>query len=128
MKIFEQIVDGQIREIVQLSSIQCGFVAGCGTVDAIYTARLLIEKHREKQKPVHIAFLDLKKAFARVPREVIWYALRRHGVLKSSQSGCEISTLVQRVEFNLQLEPRWSFTSLSEYTRVLRFPHSSLLS
>ncbi|VDP06675.1 unnamed protein product [Heligmosomoides polygyrus] len=59
---------------------QCGFVAGCGTVDAIHAVRLLIEKHREKQKPVHIAFLDLEKAFDRVPREVIWYALRQHGV------------------------------------------------
>uniref|UniRef100_A0A8L8KT92 Reverse transcriptase domain-containing protein n=1 Tax=Heligmosomoides polygyrus TaxID=6339 RepID=A0A8L8KT92_HELPZ len=55
---------------------QCGFVAGCGTVDAIQAARLLIEKHREKQRLVHIAFLDLEKAFDRVPREVIWYALR----------------------------------------------------
>ncbi|VDO69908.1 unnamed protein product [Heligmosomoides polygyrus] len=76
MKIFERTVDGRIRDIVQLSSNQCGFVAGCGTIDAIHAARLLIEKHREKQKSVHIAFLDLEKAFDRVPREVIWYALR----------------------------------------------------
>ncbi|VDO82785.1 unnamed protein product [Heligmosomoides polygyrus] len=36
MKIFERVVDGRIRDIVQLSSNQCGFVAGCGTVDAIH--------------------------------------------------------------------------------------------
>ncbi|VDP22515.1 unnamed protein product [Heligmosomoides polygyrus] len=78
MKIFERIVDGRIRDIVQFSSNHCGFVAGCGTVDA--TARLLLEKHREKQKPVHIAFLELEKAFDRVPPEVIWYAVRHHGV------------------------------------------------
>ncbi|VDP57363.1 unnamed protein product [Heligmosomoides polygyrus] len=79
MKIFERIVNGRIRDIVQLSSNQCSFVAGCGTVDAVHAARLLIGKHREKQKPVHIAFLELEKAFDRVPREVIWYALRHHG-------------------------------------------------
>ncbi|VDO88272.1 unnamed protein product [Heligmosomoides polygyrus] len=71
MKIFERVVNGRFRDIVQLSSNQCGFVAGCGTVDVIHAARLLIEKHREKQRPVHIAFLDLVKAFDRVPREVI---------------------------------------------------------
>ncbi|VDO63835.1 unnamed protein product [Heligmosomoides polygyrus] len=61
-------------------ALQCGFVAGCGTVDAIHAVRLLLEKHREKQKPVHFAFLDLEKAFDRVPQEVIWYALRQHGI------------------------------------------------
>ncbi|VDP20043.1 unnamed protein product [Heligmosomoides polygyrus] len=44
------------------------------------TTALLIEKHREKKKSVHIAFLDLEKAFDRVGREVIWYALQNHGV------------------------------------------------
>ncbi|VDO65898.1 unnamed protein product [Heligmosomoides polygyrus] len=41
------------------------------TVDAIHVARLLIEKHREKHMPVHIAFLDLENVFDRIPREVI---------------------------------------------------------
>ncbi|EYB85538.1 hypothetical protein Y032_0296g1688 [Ancylostoma ceylanicum] len=59
---------------------KCGFVANCGTTDAIHAARLLIEKHREKQKPVHLVFLDLEKAFDRVSREAIWYALRWQGV------------------------------------------------
>ncbi|EYC44370.1 hypothetical protein Y032_0463g1909 [Ancylostoma ceylanicum] len=80
MKIFERIIDRRIREIVQLSSNQCGFVPGCGTTDAIHAARLLIEKHREKKKPLHLAFLDLEKAFDRVPHEVIWYALRLQGI------------------------------------------------
>ncbi|VDP08154.1 unnamed protein product [Heligmosomoides polygyrus] len=77
---FERILDGRIREIVKLSDNQCGFVSGCGTIDAIHAARLLVEKHRERRKPVHIAFLDLEKAFDRVPRELIWYALRRHNI------------------------------------------------
>ncbi|VDO85129.1 unnamed protein product [Heligmosomoides polygyrus] len=72
MKIFERIVDGRIRDVVQLSTNQCGFVSGCGTVDAIHAARLLLEKHREKQKPVHFAFLDLEKAFDCVSRAVIY--------------------------------------------------------
>ncbi|XGW23906.1 hypothetical protein V3C99_005819, partial [Haemonchus contortus] len=79
MKIFERIVDSRIRDIVELTTNQCGFVAGCSTIDAIHAARLLLEKHREKRRPVHLAFLDLEKAFDRVPRDVIWYALRQHG-------------------------------------------------
>ncbi|VDP05277.1 unnamed protein product [Heligmosomoides polygyrus] len=82
MKIFERIVDGRIRKIGRLSIDQCGFVAGCGTIDTIDAVRLLVERHREKQKPLHLAFPNLEKAFDRVPREVIWYALRKHGVLE----------------------------------------------
>ncbi|VDP22623.1 unnamed protein product [Heligmosomoides polygyrus] len=80
MKIFEQILDSRIHEFVKLSDNQCGFVSGSGTIHAIHAARLLVEKHCEKQKPVHIAFLDLEKVFDRVRREVIWNALRQHGV------------------------------------------------
>ncbi|EYC22092.1 hypothetical protein Y032_0018g3706 [Ancylostoma ceylanicum] len=35
---------------------------------------------RKTQKPLHMTFLDLEKAFDRVPHEAIWYALRWHGV------------------------------------------------
>ncbi|VDP16012.1 unnamed protein product [Heligmosomoides polygyrus] len=54
MKIFERIVDGRIRDIVQLCTNHCGFAAGCGTIKAIHTARFLLEKQHEKQKPAHI--------------------------------------------------------------------------
>ena len=50
------------------------------TTDAIHAVRLLVEKHREKNKSLHAAFLDLEKAFDRVPHEVIWWALRTHNV------------------------------------------------
>lgn len=32
----------------QLSSNQCGFVSRCGTVDARYVVRLLLEKRQEE--------------------------------------------------------------------------------
>ncbi|KAL6724016.1 hypothetical protein Aduo_018954 [Ancylostoma duodenale] len=79
IKIFERIIDRRIHNIIGVTTNQCGFVANCGTTDAIHAAGLMIEKHREKQKPLHLAFLDLEKAFDRVPHEVIWYALRWHG-------------------------------------------------
>ncbi|VDP06352.1 unnamed protein product [Heligmosomoides polygyrus] len=37
----ELIVDGRIRDVVQLSTNQCGFVSGCGTVYAIHAILLL---------------------------------------------------------------------------------------
>ncbi|CAI5450387.1 unnamed protein product [Caenorhabditis angaria] len=61
MKILERIVDTRIRKIVKISNQQCGFVKGKSTTDAIFAARQIIEKHREKKSPLHLAFLDLEK-------------------------------------------------------------------
>ncbi|VDO24806.1 unnamed protein product [Heligmosomoides polygyrus] len=80
MKVFKRILDGRVREIVKLPYNQCGFVTGCDIIDPVRAVRLLVERHREEQKQLHLAFLGLKKAFDRVPREVIWYAVRQHEV------------------------------------------------
>ncbi len=87
MKIFERVLDRRLRSLVDITPNQCGFVKGCGTTDAIHAARLLMEKHREKYKPVHMAFLDPEKAFDRVPHDLIWRALRLHGVPEEYVSG-----------------------------------------
>ena len=39
---------------------QSGFVAGRSTIDAILALRLLAEIHREFDRPLHVAFLDIK--------------------------------------------------------------------
>lgn len=92
MKIFERILDARLRNIVSITPNQCGFVKGCGTMDAIHAARLLMERHGEKRKKIHMAFPGLKKAFDRVPHELIWYALRAHGVPERMCSGYSFCT------------------------------------
>ena len=49
---------------------------GISTTDAIFIVRQLQEKYLEKKTELWMAFIDLKKAFDRVLREVIWLALR----------------------------------------------------
>ena len=80
MKILERIVDGLIRQLVSIDDSQFGFVPGRGTTDAIFVVRQLQEKYLAANKRLYMAFLDLEKAFDRVPRKVIWWALRKLGV------------------------------------------------
>ena len=47
-----------------------------GTVDAIF----IVRQFMEKRKDLFYAFVDLKKAFDRVPRDVVRWALRQLGV------------------------------------------------
>ncbi|KAK6767018.1 hypothetical protein RB195_026345 [Necator americanus] len=67
MKVFERVLEACLRKIVSVSLNQCGFVKDCSTIDAIHAVRILLEKHREENRSVHLAFLDLEKAFDRTP-------------------------------------------------------------
>jgi hypothetical protein len=80
MKVFESILETRLRSKVKLDDMQFGFRPGKGTTDAIFVIRQVQERFLEKKKDLWIAFVDLEKAFDRVPREVLWWALRQLGV------------------------------------------------
>ena len=66
--------------MVNIDDMQFGFVPGRGTTDAIFIFSQLQVKYFAANKSLYIAFVDLEKAFDRVPRKVIWWALRSVGV------------------------------------------------
>ena len=87
--------------MVDIDKIQCGFMSGRGTVDAVFVLRRLMEKFRAKSKKLFFVFVDLEKAFDLVPREVIRFALRQKGVpeyvvngVMSLYEGCKTAILV----------------------------------
>ena len=77
MKLWEKILDGRLKEVTKISDNQFGFSAGKSTSDAIFILRLIQQKYTEKKKKLYHIFIDLEKAFDRVPRSAIEWALRR---------------------------------------------------
>ena len=82
MKVIERIADSLIRQEVSFDKSQFGFVPGRGTTDAIFVIRQLQKKYLSVDKQLYIVFVDLEKAFDRIPRKGIWWAMRRLGVEK----------------------------------------------
>ena len=63
-----------------LPESQCGFRKDRGTVDMIFALRQIQEKCIEQNTDLYVIFIDLKKAFDTVPRELLWKILAKYGV------------------------------------------------
>ena len=75
IKLWERIIEARIRKEVTITEQQFGFIPGRSTTDAIFCLRMLLEKWTERQKAVHCVFINLEKAYDRVPREELWECL-----------------------------------------------------
>ena len=53
---------------------------GKGTIDALFLVRRLQEEHRAKYKRMYMCFVELEKAFDRVPKRVMEWAMRKKGL------------------------------------------------
>ena len=81
MKIGERIIETRLRDRVEINKQQYGFMPGKGTTDAMFALRMLMEKYREGQIELYCVFVNLEKAYDRVPQEELWYCVRKSGIV-----------------------------------------------
>ena len=76
MKIVEKVLERRLRCMVKVDKTQFGFVPGKGTIDAVFILRRLQEEYLDKEKKLYMCSVDLEKAFNRVLRKVLEWAMK----------------------------------------------------
>jgi len=81
-KAFAKCLEKRSRKIIKpkLDDTQCGFRPSRSTTNQIFAIQQIFEKSWEYAKDVCTCFVDLQKAYDRVPREQLWEALPEYGV------------------------------------------------
>jgi len=74
------VIERRLRNDVLISENQFGFMPGTSTIEAIYLLQRLMGLYRDRKAGLHMVFIDLKKAYDRVPREVLWKRMEKKGV------------------------------------------------
>ena len=80
-KVFTHVLLARINPLLKhRRPQQSGFTGGRSTTDGILALQLLSELHRAFDRPLHVAYVNLRSAFDSVDRQALWKALRSIGM------------------------------------------------
>ena len=118
----ERIIDQRLRKIINIDSMHFGFSTGKGKIDAVFIVKQVQEKFTEKKRDLYFTFVDLEKAYDRVPRELVYWCLRKRNVPES------IVRLVRATYKNTKMVTRTVHGQTEPFDNKVRLHQGSALS
>ncbi|MCG8044774.1 MAG: reverse transcriptase domain-containing protein, partial [Candidatus Thiodiazotropha endolucinida] len=113
-KLFTNILNSRLNEWAENYHVyveaQAGFRKGMGTMDNIFVLHSLISHCVNNNKKLYSAFVDFKKAFDYVVRDVLWYKLIQSGIRGKTLNIIQsmYKNIKSRVKFNDTLSEDFS--------------------
>jgi hypothetical protein len=110
LKMLTLIIDRRIREAAQdlgvMPVTQNGFQAHLRTNDNVFVLICLIDKAYDLNKPLYVAYLDLKNAFPGTDRSTLWVKLANMGISGPMIEWLKI--LYDRIRYMVRLDGRFA--------------------
>jgi len=82
--LYSKVLNLRLTKVVEkhnlLGEVQGGFRKGRGCADNTFVLHSVLWKARSKRRSVHLAFLDIAKAYDSVNRNVLWKKLMKMGI------------------------------------------------
>ena len=80
-KLFERIINNRIKEIINITEAQAGGIQHRSTCDhTILLNSIISYSRKELKKPIHIAFMDVTKAYDKAWLNAIIYTAQKSGI------------------------------------------------
>ena len=103
MKVVERVFEKRFRRIVYVNEVQFGFMPERGTIDAVFILRRMQEEYHAIGC---MCFVDLEKAFDRLPRKALdWVLLLKKGIQVLVRS---VMSLYERAEIGVRVDSELS--------------------
>jgi hypothetical protein len=116
------IIEHRLRGVINVTENQLGFMSGRSTMETIFLIRQLMERCREQKKDLHLIFIDMKKTYDKVPRNVMWWALQKHKV------SSKYITLIKDMYDNIVISVRTSDRDTNDFSINIGLHQGSALS
>jgi hypothetical protein len=122
MKLWEMIIEHRLRGVTNVTENQFRFMPGRSIVKAIFLIRQLMERCREQKKDMHMIFIDLEKAYDKMPMNVMWWTLQKHKV------SSKYITLIKYMHDNVVTNVRTSDRDTNDFLINIGLHQGSALS
>ena len=73
-------LERRTRTLIILNKMQFEFMPEKGTANAKFIVRRMQQEYQKKDKKLYMCFVEIERAFDKVPRKVMEWAMRKKGL------------------------------------------------